>query len=94
MLPAAATLCVDQIAVHHLHSSIPDVARSLYSLQLILAFELLGDALIGIHLFYQLQKHIIRLLVQIDKISDPNAPAPRSAKASASLPFVHRERIS
>ena len=38
-LPAAETLCVDQIIVDHLHSPIPDVVHPLHPEHLILAFD-------------------------------------------------------
>ena len=63
------TLCINQIVVHNLHSSIPNVVHSLYPQHLILCFKLFGDALTGGHLFYQLKEHILCPLVQIGKIS-------------------------
>ena len=68
MLPAAVTLCVDQVVVHHLHGSILDVVHPLHPQHLILGLEPLGDALTDGHLFYQLKKQVLRLLVQIGKI--------------------------
>ena len=41
----------------------------LYPQHLILGFELFGDALTEGHLFYQLKKHSLRLLVQISQIT-------------------------
>ena len=52
MLPAAVTLCVDQIGVHHLHGSILDVVHPLYPQHLILCLEQFGDTLTGHQLFF------------------------------------------
>lgn len=69
MLPAAETLCVDQVVVHHLHGLIPDVVHPLHPEHLILGLEPLGDALTGGKLFYQLKEHSLSLIVQIGKIA-------------------------
>ena len=63
------TLCINQIVVHNLHSSIPNVVHSLYPQHLILGLELFCDAFTGRHLLYQLKKHSFSLFVQIGKIS-------------------------
>ena len=69
LLPAAVTLCVDLVVVHHLHSPISDVVHALYPQHLILGFELFGDALTGGKLFYQLKEHSLSLIVQNGKIA-------------------------
>ena len=63
------TLCINQIVVHNLHSSIPNVVHSLYPQHLILDLKLFCDAFTGCHLLNQLKKHCLGLLVQIGKIS-------------------------
>lgn len=62
LLPAAVTLCVDQIGVHHLHGPIPDAVHPLYPQHLILRLELFSDTLTNRHLFYQLKEHSLCLL--------------------------------
>ena len=66
--PPHDTLCVDQIMIYKLHRSVPDVVHPLRPQHLILRLELLSDTLTGGHLFYQLKKHVFRLIVQIGKI--------------------------
>ena len=63
------TLCINQIVVHNLHSSIPNVVHSLYPQHLILDLKLFCDAFTGRHLLNQLKKHCLGLLVQIGKLS-------------------------
>ena len=62
------TLCIDQIAVYHLHRAVLDAVHPLYPQQLILRLELLGDTLTFSHLRYQ-QAHLRRrLLVDVGQI--------------------------
>ena len=63
------TLCINQIVVHNLHSSIPNVVHSLYPQHLILDLKLFCDAFTGRHLLNQLKKHRFSLFIQIGKIT-------------------------
>ena len=67
--PPPDTLCVNQFFVCDFHCPIPNVVHPLYPQLLILGLELLHDALTDGKLFYQLKKHVFRLLIQIGKIT-------------------------
>ena len=85
------TLCINQIVVHNLHSSIPNVVHPLYPQHLILCFKLFGDALTLGHLLNQLKKHRFSLFVHIGKISVPLAGDLQLRENTGTVPCVARE---
>ncbi len=68
-LPAASTLCVNQLVVYDFCRLCSDVVHPLYLQHLILRFALFGDTISDGHLIYQLKKHGFCLLVQVCQIS-------------------------
>ena len=69
LLPAAVTLCVNQIVVYLLHSLISDIVHPLYPQHLILVFELFSNALAGHQLFFCYQ-----IVINADNINSAGTP--------------------
>ncbi len=85
LLPAADTLCVDQIMVYALHCPVPDAVHSLYPQHLILSLELFGYFLQFCHLFCQ-QEHLLRyLFIDIGQIGIQSAAGQKLRVQGAAL---------
>ena len=68
-LAATILLTANQLAIHNLHSPITDIIHPADPLHLVACLELLRDTFRLGHLLYQPKKHLLRLSVDVGKIT-------------------------
>ena len=72
-LPPLRLCCVDQFAIHNLHSPASDIIHPADPLHLVVCLELFRDTFRLGHLLYQPKEHFLRLTVDVGKIGVQSA---------------------